>query len=199
MACGGGRLSPYSVGQPSRDPQVRTGSLALVLSGRKHGERAGAWGDLSREPLVPRPTAESPGGPGKQRQVQGSLPGPILFRHGRLQCQADMVSGRTHCHSRVGPRQVHSPFGSTKPHFPELNNRICIKGQIFKRGEGNTVLGLSEPAEAERQMKVVQVKPKRTSITQNLPRFQNLGCKFQKERIACPVTPQSPLPTVFSR
>ena len=107
--------------------------------------------------------------------------------------------GILNCHSRVGPRQVHSPFGSTKPHFPELNDRICIKGQIKKGGEGNTVLGLSEAAEAERQTKAVQVKPKSINITQNLPRFQNLGCKFQKERIACPVIPQVPMPTVFSR
>ena len=107
--------------------------------------------------------------------------------------------GILNCHSRVGPRQVHSPFGSTKLHFPELNDRICIKGQIKKGGEGNTVLGLSEAAEAERQTKVVQVKPKSINITQNLPRSQNLGCKFQKERIACPVIPQVPMPTVFSR
>ena len=60
----------------------------------------------------------------------------------------------------------------------------------FKRGgEGNTVLGLSEAAEAERQMRVVQGKAKSRSVTQTLPRFQNLGCKFQKERIACPVVP----------
>lgn len=95
----GGVISPYSVGQASRDPQVGTGSLALVLSGRMHGERAGAWGDLSGEPLIPRPTTESPGGPGKQTQVQGSLSGPILFRHGRLQCQADVVSRRTQLES----------------------------------------------------------------------------------------------------
>ena len=198
MACGGGRLSPFqrSSGQ---DWQPCSGVI------RKEAWREG-WSlgrPLKRTPCPqtnrrkPRWPRETETGPGVSTRPN-SVPAwqtPVPGRHGVWENSVGILN----CHSRVGPRQVHSPFGSTKPHFPELNNRICIKGQIFKRGEGNTVLGLSEPAEAERQMKVVQVKPKRTSITQNLPRFQNLGCKFQKERIACPVTPQSPLPTVFSR
>lgn len=139
MACGGGRLSPYSVGQPSRDPQFRTGSLALVLSGRKHRERAGAWGDLpgERSPDQPQKAQgprETETGPGVSIRPNSVLAWgtPVPGRHAVWENSVGILN----CHSRVGPRQVHLPFGSIKPHFPELNDRICIKGQIKKRRGG---------------------------------------------------------------